>query len=251
MTADCKYCGKTTNLIDAHIIPESFFRDIDLSRSGLRMYSAKEDQHPKRSPIGVYDTGILCQACEDKFAPFDDYAARLLIQREFQRESIDDEEGHLGYYIFDVDYRRLKLFGMSVLWRAAISSQDYFNYIRLGSHFFSLDRMVKDLNPGGPQDFSLLIWEELFPDNKVVMIKGYRTRILDGLRFYAIPMGKFVLLIKVDRRNIEDIESNMMILKPNTPLAVSEIPFQGSKHEEIIRGIIKRNSIYRKPRHVG
>ena len=248
MTGQCKYCGKTTNLIDAHIIPESFFRDIDPSRSGLRMYSATEGQYPKRSPIGVYDKGILCQECEDKFAPFDDYAARLLLQRDFQRESIDDEEGHLGYFILDVDYRRLKLFGLSVLWRAAISSQDYFNYVELGSHFLALDRMVKDLNPGVPQDFSLLIWEELFPDNKVIMIKGYRTRILDGLRFYAIPMGRFVLLIKADRRNIEDIENNMMILKPNTLLAVSEIPLQGSKHEKIIQGIIKRNLKYRKPR---
>ena len=244
--SECKYCGKTKKLVDAHIIPECFFRDIDLSRSGLRMHYSKEGQYPKRAPIGAYDKGILCQECEDKLGPFDDYAAKILVQQDCQKESVDDEKGHLGYLILDIDYRRFKLFCMTVLWRAAISTHEFFNYLSLGPHFSVLDKMVKNLDPGGPQDFSVIIWEELYPDDKVVMIKGYKTRILYGLRFYAIPMGKFVLMIKVDRRDIEDIENDMTILKPDAPLAVNEIPFKGSKHEEIVRRIIKRGAKFRK-----
>ena len=35
-------------------------------------------RHVKRSPIGVYDPDILCAECDAIFAPWDDYAQKLL-----------------------------------------------------------------------------------------------------------------------------------------------------------------------------
>lgn len=242
---ECKYCGNNNKLVDAHIIPESFFRDVDIDRSGLRIYSSKSSVYPKRAPIGIYDKNILCQECEKKFDTFDDYAARVLLQGELKREAIDDEEGNLGYYIHDLDYRRFKMFCISTLWRAAISKNEFFNYISLGKHFSQLDEMVKKLEPGLPNDFSVTICEELFPGNKVVMIKGYATRLFDGLRFYAIPMGRFILSIKVDQQNVDDINNNL-ILKPSAPLAVVKMHMKGSKHENIIREILQVGKTYRK-----
>ncbi len=70
----CQYCGETGKLIKAHVIPAAFFRRLRDGQDPPRLLTNKEKEYPKRMPIGVYDSNILCEACESRFGDWDDYA---------------------------------------------------------------------------------------------------------------------------------------------------------------------------------
>lgn len=76
----CRGCGKETKLIKAHIIAESFFRGLRDGQKVPKIHSTTEGVHPKKAPIGVYDMGILCNDCEQKFQTLDDYGYHVLIK---------------------------------------------------------------------------------------------------------------------------------------------------------------------------
>lgn len=128
----CLYCGQERTLVKAHIIPEAFFRDIRGDASTLYFVMNEPSAHPKRAPIGLYDKQILCGQCEKAFQNVDDYAAALLIR---ERDSAFERRSHNGRTIYvaeQFDYHRMKLFIVSVLWRASVSTQQYFSRVNLG-----------------------------------------------------------------------------------------------------------------------
>ena len=55
----CRLCGNTGKFVKAHIIPEAFFRILRKDGSTPLLVTGTPNQFPKRSPIGVYDEGIL------------------------------------------------------------------------------------------------------------------------------------------------------------------------------------------------
>lgn len=80
----CHGLGCTcTKLIDAHIIPRGFARDIMGSHTHnmqVSMDRARVTQH------GVYDPKILCAECDGKLGVYDDYAIEIC--RRFNAEKI-------------------------------------------------------------------------------------------------------------------------------------------------------------------
>ena len=77
----CRFCADPTRkLVNAHIIPEAFFRRASASGTP-NLLSSDETQHRRRAPIGIYDQEILCEVCEPVFGPWDTYAIELLTDR--------------------------------------------------------------------------------------------------------------------------------------------------------------------------
>ncbi len=88
-------------MVKSHIIPESFFRDVDKAKTGLRVYSSKPDEFPKRSPTGVYDDEIVCEECEKKSDPMMSTQQRFYCRKNLNGKTLYDGERHLGYLIAD------------------------------------------------------------------------------------------------------------------------------------------------------
>jgi hypothetical protein len=55
----CRLCRQPKKLIQAHVIPEAFFREMRVG-DGAPPLLVKTGEYPRRSPIGVYDQTILC-----------------------------------------------------------------------------------------------------------------------------------------------------------------------------------------------
>src|SRR3954470_151131 len=72
----CRLCEQQKKLIKAHIIPEGFFRRLREGNKAPLLVSERD--YVKRSPIGIYDSGILCANCDGIFALWDDYAQQIL-----------------------------------------------------------------------------------------------------------------------------------------------------------------------------
>lgn len=76
---DCRGCGENKKFIKAHIIPESFFAGLKKDGESALM-DADTLRYTKRSPAGVYDKGILCHDCEQKFQEIDHYGQKVLLK---------------------------------------------------------------------------------------------------------------------------------------------------------------------------
>jgi hypothetical protein len=76
----CKLCGVNAKLIASHIIPKSFW---GLDRRGvepLAILNNKSDRRPQPSRQGLYDSSILCEACDNKLGLFDQHAIEQLVR---------------------------------------------------------------------------------------------------------------------------------------------------------------------------
>lgn len=152
----CRLCGHERPLIDAHIIPRPFFGDVDGGRQRANVLTNRRDEHPKRLPIGFYDPEILCAGCDNAIGEWDAYGTQLLIQERDLLKPMPDSSAPVAFVRAEFVYERLKLFFLSVLWRAHESSLRFFGQVRLGPHRQGLFRMISARDPGPPESFSVL-----------------------------------------------------------------------------------------------
>jgi hypothetical protein len=120
------YGCNSSSLINAHIIPRGFARDI-LKQSSYNLKISLDKVH--RTQHGIYDPGILCADCDGKLGKLDDYA--LEICRRFPREhKVRDGLFEMS----KVNGDQFATFVLSVLWRASITSRVEFRSVSLGPY---------------------------------------------------------------------------------------------------------------------
>ncbi len=126
----CKYCGEEKKLIRAHIIPRGLYPKLAPNVPLLIM--AVDDPKDRRSPIGVYDTALLCADCDNIFGRYDKIAAETFLPEPTRGQLLKEPDGliargdrtkYAGYYIPNPDVHGLQLFCASLVWRAAHTSR--------------------------------------------------------------------------------------------------------------------------------
>tara|TARA_R110000744_G_scaffold232264_2_gene350315 strand:- start:192 stop:959 length:768 start_codon:yes stop_codon:yes gene_type:complete len=110
------------------------------------VFALSEDTPAKRNLNGWYDTSIVTRRGEDYLADLDEYAVKLFRKKGmfFSKRRDDGAKfdgffelpisgsGIVGHFaINDVDAMKIKLFGLSLLWRASATSRPEFEHIKL------------------------------------------------------------------------------------------------------------------------
>ena len=127
----CKLTGLPGPPVKSHIIPRAFYPRLD-DGEAMIILSGSKDHRPVKNRIGVYDETILTSFGEKILQKYDDYGIKFLQNKKNFRD-IRDKKGILFQYSKDFDYNFLKLFFISVLWRASITPRPEFSRISLGS----------------------------------------------------------------------------------------------------------------------
>jgi hypothetical protein len=70
---------------------------------------------------------------------------------------IEFESQRYAYVFQKVDYRRLKLFFVSLLWRASTSAESFYERIRLGSFEDSAKQTILENDPGETERFAVIL----------------------------------------------------------------------------------------------
>lgn len=238
----CKLCLKEKKCIEAHIIPESFFRIIKQDGKPILILSPNDFQ--SKTHIGIYDKTILCDDCEKLFSPWDNYGYSLLVANFSKDKPFLDGDSVLAYTIENIDYHKLKLFFISILWRASASSHKYFSSINTGPFEDKLKELILSNDAGDENNFSVIITK--FNDDPVAtaILNPHREK-LEGINYYSIYLGGFKVFIKVDNRDSSELMKNF-ILTPNGPLYVVIRDFRGSSEFKIMKKIARINDSRRK-----
>src|SRR5690242_3439170 len=140
MIGICKLTRTRGKFVKAHIIPEAFSRR---ASANYPMTQSGQGTRPKRRWTSWYDPQLVTAAGERILADYDDWAIRELRRTRLVSSgwgpmtvlSVPDYDTvpgtTWGIRKVQIDGKRLRLFYLSVLWRAAMCELSEFNEIKL------------------------------------------------------------------------------------------------------------------------
>lgn len=152
--ARCALCLEVATLCRSHIIPEFLYSSV---------YYGPNHRYEQLSTIpgtkkihrqtGIFEH-LLCGTCEGRFGKWESYAAQVVNGGSLELEY---REIPGGSSIRPVDYRTLKLFGLSMLWRAGVTTRPEFKHVALGPHAERLRLMLLRDEPGAYWEYGFLL----------------------------------------------------------------------------------------------
>lgn len=121
----------------SHIIPKSFYENVD-----HRRYTRDKIKNPKLLHRGEVDNNILCEEHDRLIGIYDEYANYLLVNEinKYKKENC---------YIIpkeNFDYDKLRKFIVSLIWRASITKNNFFENVSLGPYEKKALQIIKGIN---------------------------------------------------------------------------------------------------------
>lgn len=210
MVGTCRLCLKKKQLIKkSHIISDFMYKPVlDQDHSMIKLNMA-DTVPPKAVYTGDYESKILCDNCDNQLlGSLESYASKVLFG--FPRSDKDiyplktenqlHPDGKLtSTFVEGLDYRRFKLFLLSILWRASITERPFFNQVTLGPKEEEVRKMLLYNNPGNYMDYPCLISSFVNNDKKItekIITSPRRLRSHTGIR-YIFHIGQLVYLFFV------------------------------------------------------
>jgi hypothetical protein len=137
----------------------------------------------------------------------------------------------LAYQFPTWDEERLRMFAISLLWRAGATTNGIFSMVSLGPrHLARLTERVLAGDPGSPEDFSVMLvrWETTpaYASFRKIQMSPYRVK-LDGINEVKMFMGGFVIHVKADQRPYKK-PCHEILLRPGRPVYMCARNLEGS-----------------------
>jgi len=232
----CKLCGKEKRLIRAHIIPAGFFRRQRQGKGPLRLVTSRAGEYNRRAPIGVYDMTIVCKECENTWREWDDYAQKLLAEEPLNGQVKYHDGQKIAYIVNDFDYNQLKLFFISIIWRASVSSQSFFSRVSLDLFEKIAKDFIANNKPGNNEDFSVILSKFCHPLGKQCTMDPYRYKNSD-VNYYRFYLAGYIADIKVDHKPTP-MPLSLVTISEDKPLYILCRDFRKSKELDLMRQLI-------------
>src|SRR5206468_5383138 len=137
-----------------------------------------------------YDRSILCQECDNVFSPWENHAQRVMIQECSDAMALHDGPTKIGWKIDRFDYRLFKLFFLSLLWRASISTHEFYRRVSVGPFEHDLRRMIKDEDPGAAETFAVALAR--FDSPAFTAMLDPHSERYDGINYCRFYLAGFV-----------------------------------------------------------
>ncbi len=151
---NCALCLREGELCMSHIASKFLWR-----RSGVigdkRSFTVSSPTHPHLDESNRQDglkEYLLCAECEAQFNNYETYAASVLFQNPGPLLNRPKEH----FVLNGLDYAKMKLFQMSILWRMGVSSVPFYCNVDLGDHAETLRKMLRSEDPGSPWQYGCI-----------------------------------------------------------------------------------------------
>lgn len=165
ITGLCKLCLEEKKLCKSHIFPKGMYGFCEQELTVRSFFSDKPRRLAKKRNNGVFEH-LLCEVCEKTIGKYEDYSLDLL-----NMAKIDLESSHVVSYE-SFDFRRFRLFLLSLFWRSAISEQVEYSNISLSDLYLEKIRLVLHdplLFDWSPRFFPIKVY---FSEHKNMDVRG-------------------------------------------------------------------------------
>ncbi|MDY6990181.1 MAG: hypothetical protein SWQ30_19235 [Thermodesulfobacteriota bacterium] len=148
----CKLCGNDRELRNSHIVPEFLYSKLYNSKNQLLGIHGRGRHGSQFLQKGIREH-LFCESCEQHFNEY--------CEKPFKKQWVDalplpDPWVSTGIHWIKVDYSSFKLFHLSVLFRAGVSSLPTFQVVSLGPHEERLRKLIATGNPGEYWQYPIL-----------------------------------------------------------------------------------------------
>jgi hypothetical protein len=148
----CALCLHIRKLCNSHIVPEFAYRPIYDSKHRAIAFNPRAPDVRQNIQKGLRSR-LLCENCEG--------IINTHYESTFKRFWFDDESLSKAMQgtgrIVKVDYASFKLFHLSVLWRASLSTHEAFKQVAIGKeHTERIRQMLLDKDPGPVWQYPIL-----------------------------------------------------------------------------------------------
>ena len=215
----CRLCQKAAKLTNSHIIPEFVFKPLYDKKHRFRSAQLAErewdwEQKGYREPL-------LCENCEQKISVWESYVSKHFFNKPLPTPV---SQGHSKAIILTgLDYQKLKLFLLSILWRAGVAAHDFYEHVQLGRlHEERLRQMLLSENPGLAEEYACFICTLNLDGARFLdfFVEPTPTR-LKSHRCYRFVFSGFVFYCYVTSPPLPD-STRRLTLQPNGKLTIAE-----------------------------
>ncbi|MDO9508021.1 MAG: hypothetical protein Q7I97_01540 [Thermovirgaceae bacterium] len=237
----CALTRREGKPIKCHIVPRSFYEDmLDQEDGPCRLYSNIPGTYVRRIPVGGYDAGIVTLEGERILSRYDDYASDLLLKNVEALQPFMVKDNLEAWRIKQYDYKLLKGFVLSLLWRMHVSTRKEYIKVQLADYMEEeLRKIIIEEKEIDPDRYSVILCRWLDKGFGPVMLNPDRPRE-KGVNFYRVFFGIYFALIKVDRRPTPDPFSEFM-LTPGKDLQIISKDLKESKEWQLMGKIARAN----------
>lgn len=148
----CRLCFKEGVLKNSHIIPEFIYSPLYDDKHRFHVLSNINARGPAKLQKGIREY-LLCGDCEATLSKYERYVSLILSGQLAVRST---RNGKL-VTLEGLDYKQFRLFGLSVLWRASVSTLQMFEQVKLGPHEEVLRQLLLAQNPGRPNQYPFML----------------------------------------------------------------------------------------------
>lgn len=230
----CLLTGIEGKGVKAHIIPRSFY-DLDYLQP-LEIITNSETGYNGKSFVGIYDKNIVTAEGERIFSPWDLYAHQLLISGCDSFEKIVLDGKVIALRTPSYHYSNLKLFFISVLWRASVSTHPFFQHIRIDTFEPILRNALLNADSGGKEFFSVTLAYFVDLPTKTVMMDPLKEQY-ENVVYFRFFLGQYIAYIKVDQNPTPTL-FEPYALSPDRPLVIIGREFHHSKEKSVVRNLV-------------
>ena len=164
---------------------------------------------------------MLCEICEQKFSVWERYASEQFFNKPLPTPV---SQGYSKAIILTgLDYQKLKLFLLSILWRAGVAIHDFYKHVQLGHrHEERIRQMLQAENPGLAEEYACFICTLNLDGAKFrdFFVEPTPTRI-QSHRCYRFVFSGFVFYYYVTSHQLPE-STHRLSLQPNGKLIIAE-----------------------------
>lgn len=228
----CAFCETEQKLCESHITPKWLVKDRDTGTGFFQV--AQNDPFKKRMPEGWKET-LLCRSCEDIMEIYDDYSAVFF--RASDKWVLERPFNEKVWVVHDYDYKKLKLFFMSILWRASVAKTQPFAAVSLETkELRRLRLMIEQGNPGKAFDFTVIISKRGPMKNGLEKISEQPKRFIkQDITHYIFDLNEYQVEIKASSASVTGNEE--FWLKEAAPLFIYEGGVVAGRFNRILKTV--------------
>lgn len=234
----CKLCqiGNLVLVEHSHIYPLFFYNDSNFFAQNRKTFSngthplSNKEVDSYKNKQGVFEKHIMCKGCETIISNYEGYGAKFLRNLN-QGEHIYFEDNIHTYQFFKgVDYKKFKLFFLSLYWRGSISTDIHCRYSKLPKSVEEqLRSMVYEEDPGHEMQFPMIFNRMERPEGLKKEIIAFPFRLPDG-SYGTIITGLMIYLYFEMESILKNKDVFFWNIKRNGTLNIQAMDLKDSKY---------------------
>ncbi|MCB1209556.1 MAG: hypothetical protein KDK97_09530 [Verrucomicrobiales bacterium] len=204
---NCALCHETKDLCKSHIIPEFIFAPLYDKDHRFIEVTDVANGVVKRGQKGYWER-LLCVDCEAAISRHERHSRRLFVDPlppQISGSKRIREHPRL-------DYTAFKLFCLSILWRASVSSLAIFGHVKLGPHEEVIRQILLTGNAGDTLLYPLQIYALHFNGDPLrdFLVEPTHMRV-DGHLCYRFVFMGFIIFAFVSSHGIPKTAEKLVI----------------------------------------